>query len=36
MGNKDSMHKQDYGEMHLELPKQEFHAGEVFQGKVHL
>ena len=36
MGNKDSRGRQDYGEMHLELSKQEFTSGEVIQGKVHL
>ena len=36
MGNKDSRGKQDYGEMHLELSKQEFQSGEIISGKVHL
>jgi hypothetical protein len=36
MGNKNLHGKQDYGEMHLELSKQEFTSGEVIQGKVHL
>jgi hypothetical protein len=36
MGIKDSKHKQEYADMHLELPKQEFTAGEVVTGIVHL
>ena len=36
MGSKDSKHKQEYADMHLELPKQEFTAGEVVSGVVHL
>ena len=36
MGNKDSRHKQEYADMHLELAKQEFTAGEVVSGNVHL
>lgn len=36
MGNRDSRSKQDYAEMHLELAKQEFTAGEMVSGTVHL
>ncbi len=36
MGNKDSRGKKDYGEMYLELSKQEFQSGEIISGKVHL
>lgn len=36
MGSKDSRHKQEYADMHLELPKLEFTAGEVVSGIVHL
>ena len=36
MGSKDSKHKQEYADMHLELAKQEFSAGDVVTGIVHL
>ena len=36
MGSKNSNHKQEYAEMHLEMAKAEFTAGEVVNGTVHL